>query len=200
MANNGYPQSLTDKIIQRKLGSNQTITPSQSDADSVKFYVELFNLSKFEADRKKLNSIVSAHVKPLTQQGRVIVVPYYKPNKLSSQFSTRVREEGIHRSNVVYRFICGEDACNASYIGYTAQKLVNRAKQHRYKSSSICKHFMIDHDKLPPPISGFVECFEVLYSSGCVRNLKIVEAINIKSEKPEINVKYNELFDFLHLF
>ena len=200
LANNGYPQVLTDRIIQRKLGGNQDNNLGQLDADPVKFFVQFFNLSNFENDRRKLNNIVSAHVKPTDQQAQITVVPYYKPNKLSAQFSTRVREENIKRVNVVYRFNCKEDACNASYIGYTAQKLENRVKQHRYKSSSICKHFMYEHDELPPPISNFVDCFEILFASEDVRSLKIFEAILIKSEKPIINVKYNELYDFLQLF
>ena len=60
---------------------------------------------------------------------------------------------------------------------------------------------MHDHDKMPPPsFDTFASCFEIVYSSEEVRNLKIVEAIKIKSEKPIINVKFNELYDFLQLF
>ena len=106
----------------------------------------------------------------------------------------------MKRVNVVYQFSCSEDACNASYIGYTAQRLENRIKQHRYKSSSICQHFMHEHDMLPTSNSNFAECFEIVFSSENVRNLKIVEAIKIKSEKPQINVKFNEFYDSLQLF
>ena len=113
--------------------------------------------------KKRLNHIVRSHVQPINANSSVSVVPYYRPNKLSSQFSTRVRAENVDRNNVVYNFTCGEDACNASYIGYTGQALVNRIKQHRSKSSSICKHYMYDHDKLPPPILEFKKCFEIIF-------------------------------------
>ena len=33
-----------------------------------------------------------------------------------------------------------------------------------------------------------------------IRTVKIVEDVKIKSEKPEINVKFNELYDFPQLF
>ena len=200
MANNGYPQAFTERIIQRKLAQTQSNAPSQEEKDPTNFYVQLFNLSQFENDRKKLQSILSIHVKSIDQQSRVKVIPYYKPKKLSSQFSTRVRAESIKRANVVYSFNCNEDSCNESYVGYTTQKLENRIKQHRYKSSSICKHFMYEHDKLPSSLSNFVQCFDVLFASENVRNLKIVEAIKIKSEKPHIKVKYNEFYDSLQLF
>ena len=130
----------------------------------------------------------------------VSIVTYYRPNKISYQFSTRVRAESSDRTNVVYNFTCGENACNASYIGYTSQTLVNRIKQHKYKSSSICKHYMYDHDTMPPKLPEFNNCFKIIYSSEHVINLKIVEAILIKSEKPIINVKFNELYDFLQLY
>ena len=104
------------------------------------------------------------------------------------------------RVNVFYRFNCSEVACNATYIGYTSQTLINRVKQHRYNSSSICQHYMYDHDKLPPRLDEFSSCFEVIFGSESVRNLKIVEAILIKTSKPQINVKFNQLYDFLKLY
>ena len=54
------------------------------------------------------------------------------------------------RVNLVYRFNCPEVAWNATYIGYTSQTLKNRVKQHKYQSSSICQHYMHDHNMLPP--------------------------------------------------
>ena len=129
------------------------------------------------------------------------VVTYYKPSKISTQFSTRSRADRLNRVNVVYSFTCNENSCNDSYIGYTSQTLLNRIKQHKRQSSSICKHFMYDHDKLPPQsIDKFAECFEIIFSSEYVKDLKIVEAIKIKTESPKINVKFNELYDFLNLY
>ena len=60
---------------------------------------------------------------------------------------------------------------------------------------------MHDHDKMPPrSFDTFANCFENIFSSDEVRILKIVEAIKIKADKPIINVKFNELYDFLQLF
>ena len=200
LANNGYPQALIDKAIRSKRASNHQTSANDESSDPIKFFVQLYNLSSFKTDKKRLNHIIRSHVQPINPNSSVSVVPYYKPNKISSLFSTRVRAENTDRSNVVYNFTCNEDACSASYIGYTAQTLVNRIKQHRYKSSSICKHYMHDHDKLPPPLSEFKNSFKIIFSAEHVVNLKIVEAILIKSEKPIINIKFNELYDLLQLY
>ena len=125
---------------------------------------------------------------------------YYKPNKLAAQFSSRPRASNIDRVNVVYQFKCFADGCNSSYIGYTAQTLKNRVAQHRYKSSSIWKHLAYDHNLSPPPLNEFLRCFDVIFSSNDIRHLRIAEAILIKSSKPPINVKFNELYDFLQLY
>ena len=60
---------------------------------------------------------------------------------------------------------------------------------------------MFDHDKVPPQsFDEFSKSFTIIFSSENIRTVKIVEAIKIKSEKPVINVKFNELYDFLQLF
>ena len=87
-----------------------------------------------------------------------------------------------------------------NYVGYTAQTLRKRISQHRYKSSSIWKHLKYDHDMNIPTFDEFADCFEIVFSSACCLNLKIAEAILIKTKKPHINVKFNELYDFLQLY
>ena len=52
----------------------------------------------------------------------------------------------------------------------------------------------------PPPATTLIENFKIIYASPELINLKIAEAITIKTTKPIINVKYNELYDFLKLF
>ena len=119
---------------------------------------------------------------------------------MSSVFSTRQKCVERERSRVVYRFSCPEPACNASYVGYTTQTLLNRAKQHRYRESSISKHFSLDHNKDVPHINDLISHFSVVFSSSETIKLKIAEAITIKSERPFINVKHDVLYDLLRLF
>ena len=100
----------------------------------------------------------------------------------------------------MYQYNCSENVCNSFYVGYSTQTLKKRISQHRYKSSSIWKHLKYDHDINVPNFDDFAQCFDIVFSSSCSRNLKIAEAILIKTQKPHINVKYNELYDILQLY
>ena len=53
---------------------------------------------------------------------------------------------------------------------------------------------------LPPHFELFQKDFKILYQFSEPLTLRIAEAIYIKNNKPFINVKYNELYDFLGLF
>ena len=53
---------------------------------------------------------------------------------------------------------------------------------------------------IPPPFDNFKPNFSIEYSDTNPTKLRIAEAIFIKTANPFINVKYNELLDFLKLF
>ena len=144
--------------------------------------------------------MVKLHVKSSSPDKEVKVVTYFRPYKMISCFSTRGKCLERDRSGVVYQFSCPVPACNAAYVGYTTQTLLNRAKQHRYSESSISKHFSIDHKEAVPHIDELITNFEIVYSSSEKIKLKIVEAIVIKSTRPFINVKHDVLYDLLRLF
>ena len=129
------------------------------------------------------------------------MVTFYRPYKLGSQFSTRSRLSVLDSSGLVYRFECPNLSCkDIFYYGYTAQKLSSRIKQHRYQGSSIYEHFIHDHNESPPKFDQFSKNFTILFRNDDVLKLKIAEAILIKNDKPFINVKFNQLYDFLKLF
>lgn len=102
------------------------------------------------------------------------------------------------RSNVIYSFKCPEDSCNASYIGYTTNNILIRATQHRQQQSKIFEHFIATHDKRPP--KDISNNFKVIYNNTNTKELKIAEAILIKTLKPCINIVYNEIPHTSYLF
>ena len=123
---------------------------------------------------------------------------------MSSMFSTRPSIVDSDRSNVVYQFNCNQDGCNASYIGYTTQKLSNRVKQHRRATSSIYKH-LTDEDgphKLTeaPSWTHLISQFKIMHSTIDTEVLKIIESISIKQYRPIINVQYSDSQNPLKLF
>ena len=194
---------MTEKIIGKAVSQyvNQPTSPIvDSNDEIINFLVKLIIPSTFRDDEKVLRTIIDQYVKTTSENSSIKLKAYYQPYKLSSSFSNRPTKPPADRSHVVYTFNCSEPGCNASYIGYTAQRLITRAKQHRYSSSSIHSHFEQDHSISPPPIDSFINSFSIIYSSNNVISLKIVEAINIKQINPIVNVKYNENRSFLLLF
>ena len=173
---------------------------TKNEHNEIIFFVQLFNVSNFKNDTRRLNQIIRSHVRASEKDTQVRVTPYYKPYKIAASFSTRPRLDKRNKNNVVYKFTCSEAECNSTYYGYTQNSLKKRVSQHRYKSSSIYKHYTIDHDMLPPKLENFVSLFDIAYMNSDLISLKIAEAINIKHFKPMINVKYNELYDILSLF
>ena len=53
---------------------------------------------------------------------------------------------------------------------------------------------------MPPKLEELLKNFKIMYKSNDIMSVKIAEAILIKNYKPIINIKYNELYDFLNLF
>jgi Txe/YoeB family toxin of Txe-Axe toxin-antitoxin module len=201
-ANNGYPQSLVEKIINNTVDryiDRQTIN-DDDDINDVFLFVQFDNIETFKTDEKTLKNIISRHVKHVDNNAKVNVKAYYKPSKLSSKFSTRVSKPVPDRANVVYQLNCTEDRCNAFYIGYTTNTLLTRCKQHRYQSSSIYSHYSFDHSMRPPDADTLINNFKILYSFSNLIDLKVAEAISIKKENPFINVKYNDFYNILKLF
>ena len=90
--------------------------------------------------------------------------------------------------------------CNATYIGYTTCQLRKRAQQHKYKSSSIFKHHSIEHPDDTGILPGFFDDFIILHRSEDLTNLRTLEAIYIKEQNPQINVKFNELSNHMNLY
>ena len=123
---------------------------------------------------------------------------YYKPKRLANCFTTRETVQDSDKHGLVYIFNCPEDSCNASYIGYTANKLLVRMRQHKYKPSNIQAHYVTRHQKTPN--SDFFNQFKILYMDNKEYNVKIAEALYIKAMKPSINKQFNDMALTLHIF
>jgi len=202
LANNSYPQWYIDRVIRNCTDkfSSSSISQQPQDDKNIILYVKLEDLSCFKKDERLLKNIVSEHVIPTDKQYNIKLLSYYKPFKISSLFSTRPKRTGLQKSNVVYRFNCQEDGCNASYIGYTTNTLLKRCNQHRYNPSSIYRHYNSDHNRPVPISSLFSTQFSVIHSYNNINELRIAEALCIRENRPYINVKYNEMSCCVNLY
>ena len=199
MANSGYPQFIVDNIINQKVTSFVD-QEQRVETENITFFVELHNLCNFQQDKKQLKGIVQEHVKAVDTEAKIKLQAYFKPYKLSAQFSTRPTKNDRKRADVVYQFNCSEDGCNATYIGYTTCTLERRSLQHRYNPSSIFKHYQSEHNIRPPTPAEITNHFKILHSFHDLVHLRLAEALAIKEQKPFINIKYNEMSNFLNLY
>ena len=151
--------------------------------------------SKCKQEEKSLKNILEQHLKPINNNSKIKIQSYFKANKISSQFSTRPKN--ADPCHVVYQFNCTEPGCKSSYIGYTTNTLKTRAYQHKFKPSKIQDHYEKDH--LQGKVENIEDKFKILFKSNSLCELRIAEAILIRSMLPDINVKHNEL-NKLHLF
>ena len=62
MANNLYPQHMTENIVKNCLNSHFQ-TNEESDMNTVEIHYEIGNISKFKQDTKSLKDFVKRHLK-----------------------------------------------------------------------------------------------------------------------------------------
>ncbi len=85
-----------------------------------------------------------------------------------------------NRSSIVYKLKC--QSCNATYIGFTAQILEYRVKEH-HNDSSACRQHVINN---PGHVFGYDQV-EVIDTGDSILKLRIKELLHILKEKPVLN-------------
>ena len=66
----------------------------------------------------------------------------YTGIKLSSQFVLKDQTIKEHKNGLVYKVLCSEDSCSATYIGEVSRRLSERIKDHggRDRKSHVYTH------------------------------------------------------------
>ena len=188
-ANNHFPQAIVEQIINNAVSKHISPENNHNSQDKMHLYVRLTSIEKFKQDKKQLRSIVKQHVKPSNSDQYIDIIPYYKPTKLISSFSTRPRKDPLKTTHVVYQFDCPVDRCNSVYVGYTTCRLERRIQQHKYNSSSIHSHLQTDHPDHPPLATPQMQSsFKIVHTNNNVVDLKILEALTIREKNAYINV------------
>lgn len=200
LVNNNFPQHIIDNIINNTVMKlKKKKSDDQLQQSPLQYYFNTVNLQNFRRDRGQLGAIIRKYVSS-SGELKPTVSNYYKPTRLSSQFSLRPSKAPLNSNSVVYNFSCPKPSCQAEYVGYTTNMLKTRATQHKYKPSKIHQHFVDSHDTLPKIENDFLSNFKILYRTCNRRNLFLAEALLIRKCKPYINVRYNELNNVLNIF
>lgn len=182
-----HPLSTIDRLINETVSKLYLHENNITKKDKINFFFRTYNPIDFNKEEKCLRSILSTHLST-TNERKLCVKLYHVANRMSTKFSTRNKSDS-DPNHVVYLYKCPESDCTSEYIGYTTNRLSDRAYQHRFMPSGICQHLQKEHNLNRIP--NLLDNFKILYKSNEVLNLKIAEAFYIRNNKPEINTKYN---------
>ena len=118
------------------------------------------------------------------------IQPVFVSRKLNGDLKVQEAKTSIFNQQcVVYKFKC--NLCDAGYVGYTRGHLHERVDGHKRKSSSIYKHYHLQHnDRIP---QRFLEQFHVLAKCTNKFDCLIHEALFIRKLKPELNVQTDSI-------
>jgi hypothetical protein len=198
LVNNNFPQYLIERTINNTLSNLNNNSQDNNTKDKIIFYYQSQIVDKIKIEESKIKNILKQHVKGANNQN-FIIRSYFKPKKLSSCFSTRKLRHECESVNVVYQYTCSEVGCNANYIGYTTNTLQMRMMQHKYKPSKIFAHMEVEHGKSRLD-NSITNHFKIITGKPDFHELRLAESLLIRKLKPAINIKYNEMANFLNVF
>ena len=89
----------------------------------------------------------------------------------------------VNQESLVYQFKC--DLCDAGYVGYTRRHLHQRVDEHKNASSSIGKHFCVEHSYVP---NDLTRNFTILKKCKSKFDCLIYEMFLINELRPSVNV------------
>ena len=102
---------------------------------------------------------VKQQLSNLSSKLNVTVQPVFVSPKLEQQVKPHeLKPPIVNQQCLVYEFKC--NLCGAGYVGYTRGHLHERVEGHTRKSSSIYKHYNLQHNSEMP--ERFIEQFHTI--------------------------------------
>lgn len=178
---NGYPRNYVSSIVNRflnnKLTSQRSMKEIESkETDSPVIVLPFFGLCSVEF-KKKVEKLFK---KSFNVQLRIV----FRTEKVSQYVcNLKSRVPRPLTAGVVYKFNCSEDQ-SISYIGKTKRHLYTRVKEHWTKRSAIQEHLLTCDSCCN---SNPIDLFKVIDSCRHEHTLCTLEAMYIKSHKPNLN-------------
>ena len=117
----------------------------------------------------------------------VNIKPVFTSRKLSQTLSVKENKPSVVNTQcVVYLFQC--DLCDANYVGYTAQHLHQRIREHHH--SAIGKHLQTQHGNNRTKTDHL---FKVLKKCNSKFDCVVYEMLYIKDIKPSLNMQSDSI-------
>ena len=118
------------------------------------------------------------------------IQPAFISRKLNEDLKFReVKPAIFNQQCLVYQFQC--NLCDAGYVGYTRGHLHERVDGYKQKSSSICKHYLSEHNSDVPAFLS--EQFHVITKGSNKFDYLIKEMLFIRKLKPSLNVQADSI-------
>ena len=198
LVNNGYTNTLIDRIIKNFMDKATIPTPQNTHNATTTEKVRLFYKnqmnSAYKIDEKVLKKIINDNVKCKGENSKLQMIIYYNNMKtknmvMKNNMSGKKRE--LSQTNVIYEFTCPQNECfhhptiNNRYLGFTTCTVSKRLSFH-LQTGAILKHSIESHGRKIDRKTA-EQCLKIRYKENNQERLEILEAIMIMVEKPEIN-------------
>lgn len=193
LINNGYCNSFVDHHVSEFLN---TVNLTREHAPNLKnvYYRNQYH-HNYRQDEYVLRKIFKNNVIPKGCDTKLVI--YYKC-KRSNSFVMKNNlcmkpKRTLAQTDVVYQFTCPADGCHhpptvkRRYVGHTVCTLSRRMSFH-LQNGAIKDHFEHQHGRKLTR-SDIVDNTIIRYVERDPVRLKILEALIIKFEKPEINLQ-----------
>ena len=190
MEDNGYSSSWLSKAVDRGKRPRKNKEPrATSFSFRFPFVTDAFNngiqqlFEKYEIPARLVNP---------RGQTLLNLAQERMPSQRPCRSSICPQPSICQRSSVVYEATC--QLCGRSYIGMTSRRLHDRMREHmasarkKDEKTAFGVHYEAEHPKQKPKIS-----FSVLFHQRDELRLHVEEAMAIKSRKPELNRRQEEL-------
>ena len=124
-------------------------------------------------------NIVKKRLTDLSLKVKTTIQPVFISRKLKEDLKFwEVKPAIANQQCLVYQFQC--NLCDAGYVGYTRGDLHERVNGHKQKSSSICKHYLSEHNSDVLPFLS--EQFHVLTKGSNKFDCLIKEMLSIRAK------------------
>ena len=171
----------------------------QFNNHNLSLYHNLSYGSNYEAEVQAVKKIIDRGVQAIDENTTVALRVFCRSQLTASlvmRNSTAPRKAHRNETNVVYEFVCPDEACrprNINYIGLTRKTLEARMKGHAYRGA-INDHFTSIHDRRPK-VDELVNNTTIIHREPERKRLTMAEAVSIVLRKPKLNVQQD--FDYV---
>ena len=193
LVNNGYTNTLIDRIIKNFMDKATIPTPQNTHNATTTEKVRLFYKnqmnSAYKIDEKVLKKIINDNVKCKGENSKLQMIIYYNNMKtknmvMKNNMSGKKRE--LSQTNVIYEFTCPQNECfhhptiNNRYLGFTTCTVSKRLSFH-LQTGAILKHSIESHGRKIDRKTA-EQCLKIRYKENNQERLEILEAIMIMVE------------------